>query len=70
MEVRFLSEMLKWAGLDEAGSGFSGGAGETQMSSFLRDAQAESIVKSGGIGLSEALFKSLVNREITRHEAG
>ena len=36
-----------------------GGIGEEQFSSFLRQEQASLIEKKGGIGLAEALFKSM-----------
>ncbi len=52
LEASFLSEMLKHSGLGE-----NDGSGE--FGSFLRDAQAKEIVKSGGIGLSELILKSL-----------
>lgn len=59
MEAVFLSEMLAHAGLDQ---GLSPGAeaGETDpFASFLRDRMAEQIARRGGIGLSEAIFRSL-----------
>lgn len=57
MEATFLAEMLKHAGLGEAPEAFGGGAGEDQFASFLRQAQADALAKSGGIGLAEHLFK-------------
>lgn len=62
LEAVFLSEMLKSAGVEGMSGAFSGGAGEAQTASFLRDAQAKEIAKTGGIGLSEAIFTSLVAR--------
>lgn len=59
LEASFLAEMLKAAGVGEARDAFGGGAGEEQFASFLREAQAEGMVKAGGIGLAEALFESL-----------
>lgn len=64
LESSFLSEMLSYGGLDgpdgELGdSGFSGGIGEQQFASFLRQQQADMIVKKGGIGLAETLFHAL-----------
>jgi Rod binding domain-containing protein len=59
LEAAFLSEMLAHAGLDGDGSGFGGGIGEAQFGSFLRQAQAEAIVRAGGIGLSESLFRAM-----------
>ena len=59
LEASFLSEMLKAAGLGEARSGFGGGAGEEQFSSFLVRAQADQMARSGGIGLAESLYHAL-----------
>lgn len=63
LEATFLAEMLKAAGLGESRSGFEGGEGEDQFSSFLVQAQAEEMVAAGGIGLAEALFNALKDRE-------
>lgn len=63
MEAAFLSEMLKAAGVGKPSETFGGGAGEEHFASFLRDAQAEQMVKAGGIGLSESLFHALKERE-------
>ena len=65
LEAAFLSEMLSYAGMGAREGAFSGGIGEDQFSSFLRDAQAKAIVAHGGIGLAENLFKSLVKNEAT-----
>ena len=62
LEATFLSEMLKSAGVGEARSSFGGGIGEDQFGSFLRDAQALEMAKSGGIGLADALFEAMVAR--------
>lgn len=59
LETAFLSEMLKAAGLSANAGSFSGGNGEEQFASFLREAQAKAMVQAGGIGLTEALFRSL-----------
>lgn len=59
VEAVFLAEMLKHAKLGEAPEGFGGGVGEEQFSSFLRQAQAEEMVKAGGIGLAETLFEAM-----------
>jgi len=59
LEATFLSEMLKAAGLGETRKAFGGGAGEDQFSSFLRQAQAEEMVKAGGIGIAESLYQAL-----------
>lgn len=65
LEAQFLSEMLKSAHFGEAREGFGGGAGEAQFASLLRDAQAERLAESGGIGLAEQIFRVL---ETTRHD--
>jgi len=62
LEAGFLAEMLKAAGLGEARKSFGGGIGEEQFTSFLRQAQAEEMVKAGGIGLAEALFDAIAER--------
>lgn len=59
MEAAFLSQMLEAAGLGAPSQDFSGGTGEEQFASFLREAQAKAIVQSGGLGLTEALLRSL-----------
>lgn len=65
LEATFLAEMLKSAGFDAQGGAFGGGIGEEQFSSFLREAQAEELVKAGGIGLAESLFNAMK----ARHDA-
>lgn len=59
MEAAFLSQMLQAAGLGAPSKDFGGGTGEEQFASFLREAQAKAIVQSGGLGLTEALFRSM-----------
>ncbi|WP_341776749.1 rod-binding protein [Meridianimarinicoccus aquatilis] len=69
LESQFLSEMLKHAGLGRnvgigsEESGFSGGEGEEQFGSFLREKQAERMAEAGGIGLAESIFQALKARE-------
>jgi flagellar protein FlgJ len=63
LEAAFLSEMLSYAGVDAPSGAFSGGVGEDQYASFLRDAQARAIVDHGGIGLAEKLFQSLARHD-------
>lgn len=63
LEATFLSEMLAHAGLDAAEGEFSGGVGEAQFASFLREAQAKAMVERGGIGLAESLFRAMVSRD-------
>jgi Rod binding domain-containing protein len=59
LEATFLAEMLKSAGVGAPRDSFGGGVGEEQFASFLREAQAEEMVKAGGIGLAEALFEAM-----------
>lgn len=59
LEATFLAEMLKSAGLGAPRDTFGGGHGEDQFASFLRESQAEEMVKAGGIGLAEALFEAM-----------
>lgn len=59
IEATFLAEMLKSAGFGTTKSAFGGGIGEDQFSSFLREAQAGEMAKTGGIGLAESLFHAL-----------
>lgn len=66
IEATFLAEMLKAAGFGETRAANGGGAGEDQFSSFLVQAQAEEMVAAGGIGLAEALFDALKERQNER----
>lgn len=63
LEVTFLSEMLKSAGLGEARSAFGGGPGEGQFASLLREEQARQLVGAGRVGLSEIIFTLLKDQE-------
>lgn len=63
LEAGFLAEMLKAAGLGKTLETFGGGAGEDQFSSFLVQAQADEMVRAGGIGLAEAIFDALKERD-------
>ncbi len=63
IEASFLAEMLKSAGLGKTSGSFGGGAGEDQFASFLVQEQAGMMVKAGGIGLAEALFSSLKEKQ-------
>lgn len=64
LEAGFLSEMLSYTGLNET-SEFSGGTGEDQFASFLREEQAKAMVRHGGIGLAETIFNALAKRDET-----
>lgn len=64
LEAVFLAEMLGHAGLGHAGlgegaGGFGGGIGEAQFASFLRQEQATAMVRAGGIGLAESIFRAM-----------
>ncbi|WP_170329537.1 rod-binding protein [Ruegeria arenilitoris] len=62
LEAAFLAEMLKASGLGKARQSFGGGAGEDQFSSFLVKHQARALAEAGGVGLSEILFKSMMEK--------
>lgn len=59
LETAFLTVMLGQAGLDAAAGAFSGGAGEAQFASFLREQQAAAMVEAGGIGLTESIHRAM-----------
>jgi flagellar protein FlgJ len=61
-ETAFLAEMLGHAGLGAVSDSFGGGIGEEQFSSFLRQEQAAAMVRAGGIGLAESIFRALAER--------
>jgi len=63
LEASFLAEMLKHAGFGAARSTFGGGAGEKQFASLLRMEHARALAASGGIGLAESLFQTLVDQQ-------
>lgn len=63
LEAAFLSEMLAHAGLGDSAGPFSGGSGEEQFVSFLRQEQATAMARAGGIGLAESLFKAMLKAE-------
>jgi len=64
LEATFLAEMLGHAGLGTASESFSGGAGEAQFASFLKQEQARLVVERGGIGLAEAIFNAMAKAEV------
>lgn len=59
LETAFVSQMLAHAGFDRALSGMGGGQGGDQFASFLREEQAAEIVRAGGLGLTESLFRAM-----------
>ncbi|MDZ4093359.1 MAG: rod-binding protein [Paracoccaceae bacterium] len=63
LEAAFLAEMLGHAGFGAARESFGGGIGEEQFASFLRQEQATALVKQGGIGLAESLFRALTEAD-------
>lgn len=63
LETAFLSQMLDHASLGQTSESFGGGIGEAQFASFLRDEQAGLMVRRGGIGLAEQIFKVLAERD-------
>ncbi len=63
LEAQFLAEMLKASGVGKPRDAFGGGAGEDHFSSFLTQEYAQAVVNTGGIGLSEAIFRSLSKME-------
>ena len=63
LEANFLAEMLKHAGLGEMEGAFSGGVGEEQFASFLRQEQSQLMAEAGGIGLAETIFEAMKARE-------
>ncbi|MBZ8117526.1 rod-binding protein [Roseovarius sp. LXJ103] len=65
LEASFLAEMLKSAGFGKSPS-LGGGIGEDQFASFQRQALAEEMVKSGGIGLAESFYVALVEKQNDR----
>ena len=62
LETTFLTEMLKYSGLGATQSTFNGGIGEEQFSSMRLQETAKQITGSGGIGLAENIFQSLISR--------
>ncbi|WP_300070615.1 rod-binding protein [uncultured Ruegeria sp.] len=62
LEAAFLAELLKSAGLGKTRQSFGGGAGEDQFSSFLVQHQAQQLARSGGVGLSEILLQSMMEK--------
>ena len=64
IESQFLSAILNAVDLSTDQNSFSGGIGEEQFKSFLINAQAAEISKSGAIGLAEILFASLTDQGV------
>ena len=72
-EAVFLTEMLSHAGMGASGGGslgggigekgFDGGSGEGAFASMLTREWATRLSGQGGIGLSDAIYRSLLARE-------
>lgn len=58
-EAAFLAEMLRHSGLGDTPEAMGGGAGEAPFAGLLVDAQAQGMVRAGGIGLAEYLVTAL-----------
>lgn len=63
VEAGFLAEFLKASGFGKTSPAFGGGIGEDQFASFMRQAQADAMVRSGGVGLAESIYHSLKDRQ-------
>lgn len=63
LEATFIAEMLKAAGFGLKTNSFSGGNGEDQFASFHRQAIAEKIAETGGVGLAEHFLKSMMEKK-------
>ncbi|HEY8571037.1 rod-binding protein [Phenylobacterium sp.] len=60
-ETQFLSIMLQqmFEGVEPAAP-FDGGPGESMFKSFMTEAMANQMVKSGGIGLSDTIAREML----------
>ena len=65
LEASFLAEMLKSAGVGQSRDAFGGGAGEDHFSGFLVREYADALSQAGGLGLSEAIYRSLTSTQET-----
>jgi Rod binding domain-containing protein len=63
MESAFLAEMLRMGGLGQGNQDFGGGIGEAQFAGFLVDEQSRMMVASGGIGLAETIYRSMIGKQ-------
>ncbi len=63
LEASFLAEMLRAAGFGKPLDSFGGGAGEEQFASLLVTEHAQALAARGGLGLSEHIYRALVERE-------
>ena len=60
-EAQFLSIMLQqmFEGV-EASAPFGGGPGESMFKSFMTEAMADQMVKSGGVGISDTVQREML----------
>ncbi len=63
LEAQFLAEMLKASGAGKSRATFGGGVGEDAFAGLLVQKQAELMAEKGGLGLTENIVKSLMNRD-------
>lgn len=56
-EAVFLAEMLSAMGLGRQPKAFGGGFGSEAFQSFLHEAYAENLVRRGGVGIADALYR-------------
>lgn len=61
-EAAFLAEMLRYTGLGRMPESFNGGAGEAAFSGSLVQEYANLIAATGTLGISEQIYKSLLER--------
>ncbi len=64
-EASFLSSMLQtmFQGVGSSEPPFGGGAGEDMWKSFLAEAMAKQMAKSGGIGVSRAVAREMLKMQ-------
>ena len=63
LEASFLAEMLKSTGLGEQQNSLSSEQTEDHFASFHRQAIADQMVKSGGIGLTQAFYRAMMEAQ-------
>lgn len=63
LEQSFLAEMLRLSGVARPPESGGGGAGEEAFAGFLADAYAAELAETGGLGLAEGIYQSLLTRE-------
>ncbi len=63
LETSFLAEMLRAADVGKPLESFGGGVGEEQFASLLVTERARALVAAGGLGLTEHIFRALMEKE-------